>query len=145
MMQLSPLIFYAIFPLAQGGLPQGAGSLFNTSDKAFLSVYNHFENTFDKASFDKFKMQAVSAGYRYVPKGPHCDHGKRAGPAQATKVGAFPGGSVKRLFGRHSHKICFCSPVASILLPGFDLGKMVTDITNKAQGASGAAAGPPAT
>lgn len=124
MMQLSPLIFYAILPLAQGGLPQGAGSLFNTSDKAFLSVYNHFENTFDKASFDKFKMQAVSAGYRYVPKGPHCDHAKRAGPAQATKVGAFPGGSVKRLFG-------------------FDLGKMVTDITNKAQGASGAAAGPP--
>lgn len=106
------------------------------TNRAFLAVYKHLEDGFDYKLYSKFlndlKKGTAAAGDRdaysrfaYYPKGPHCDKGRRVGTVVApTAVGSFPGGSVKRLFG-------------------FDLGKTVHDVTDKAEGAAGGAAGPP--
>lgn len=103
--------------------------------RLFLSVYKHFEDTFDHKLYAHFLKEATKGSSRqagdaystfaYYPQGPHCDRGRRPGHVAAPNaVAAFPGGSVKRLFG-------------------FDFGKMVFDVTKKADGASGAAVGPP--
>jgi len=106
------------------------------ANKAFLSVYKHFEDTFDYKLYDHFlselrkgeksmRERDAYSSYSYYPKGPHCDKGRRPSQVIAPKaVAAFPGGSVKRLYG-------------------FDFGKMAFDVTKKAQGAEGAAVGPP--
>jgi len=108
----------------------------NESEKAFQRVYNHFEETFDYKLYSHFlselekgkasrRQRDAYSSFSYYPKGPHCDKGRRSGRVGAPgAVGSFPGGSVKRLFG-------------------FDFGKMVFDVTKKAEGAAGAAAGPP--
>ena len=54
----------------------------------------------------------------------------------------FQGGSVKRLFGEGGSK-CTFAHTGRLVHRGFDFGKMVFDVTNKAQGAAGASAGPP--
>jgi hypothetical protein len=107
-------------------------------DKAFLKLYQHFNDTFDFKLYghflDQLKQGVVARNQRdayssftYYAKGPHCDKGQR--PQQVpviapSAVAAFPGGSVKRLFG-------------------FDFGKAIFDVTKKAEGAAGAAVGPP--
>jgi len=111
-------------------LPNGSAS----TNAAFLAVYKHFEDTFDYKTYRHFLAQGEGASrraadayssYAYYPKGPHCDKGKQPGAVQAPGgIAAFPGGSVKRMFG-------------------FDFGKMVFDVTKQADGATGAAAGPP--
>ena len=71
------------------------------------------------------------------------EQGRQPGAVQAPSgVAAFPGGSVKRMFG-DGFGPGACTgivPVAS-LLGGFDFGKMVFDVTRKADGATGAATG----
>jgi len=106
------------------------------TNKAFLKVYKHFEDTFDYKLYGHFLSELKKgkaarrehdaySSYSYYPKGPHCDKGRRPGRVAAPgAVGSFPGGSVKRLFG-------------------FDLGKMTFDVTKKAEGAAGAGIAPP--
>lgn len=104
-------------------------------DKAFLQAYQHFNNTFDFQLYDRFLSDAKRAraakqegdaynGFAYYPKGPHCDKGQLPGRIAPNAVAAFPGGSVKRLFG-------------------FDFGKMAYDASQKAEGAAASAVGPP--
>jgi len=106
------------------------------TNKAFLSVYKHFEDTFDYKLYSHFLSELhrgqgmrrehdAYSSYAYYPKGPHCDKGRTPGHVVSPNgVAAFPGGSVKRLFG-------------------FDFGKMVFDVTKKAEGAGGAVVAPP--
>jgi len=113
-------------------LPNGTSE----QDKAFSKLYKHFEDTFDFKLYSHFlselKRGAATAHqpdaystFEHYVKGPHCDKGFRPGRIVAPRaVAAFPGGSVKRLFG-------------------FDLGKLVFDATKNAEGAAGAAAGAP--
>jgi len=104
-------------------LPNGSTNV----DNAFLSVFQHFEDTFDHRLYKQFVKQGADAyaNYASYPRGAHCDKGKRPGALRSPgAVGSFPGGSVKRVFG-------------------FDFGKEIYDITKKATGAGGASAGPP--
>lgn len=106
------------------------------TEKAFLSTYQHFEDTFDFKLYSHFLNEVKHSGsdrrssdayssYAYYPKGPHCSKGQRPGSAASPNaVAAFPGGSVKRLFG-------------------FDFGKMTYDATQKAEGEAASAVGPP--
>lgn len=111
--------------------PNGSAEI----DQAFLKAYSHFENTFDFKLYAHFLNEAKKVtsareggdaydGYAYYPKGPHCDKGRRPGHVAPSAVAAFPGGSVKRLFG-------------------FDFGKMAYDASQKAEGAAASAVGPP--
>lgn len=111
-------------------------------ERAFGQVYKHFEHTFDYgiyAHFVKELKEGVSrnrqmtlahdaySGFSYYPNSPHCSKGEQPGTPQVINgVAAFPGGSVKRLFG-------------------FDLGKMAFDLTKKAEGAAGGSVAPPMT
>lgn len=104
-------------------LPNGSAKV----SKHFDSLMKHFEDTFDHKLYKQFVKQTADAytSYAPYPKGPHCDKGVRPGAMRSPgAVGAFPGGSVKRIFG-------------------FDFGKEVYDITKKAEGAGGASTGPP--
>jgi len=150
------LVFFVLLFCAVRGEPlggkeatAGSGSHVNKSnvlylfangsvdtDKAFLTVYKHFEDTFDYKLYAHF-LNELKKGehvrhdrdaystYAFYPRGPHCDKGKHPGEIVAKNaVAAFPGGSVKRLFG-------------------FDFGKMISDVTKKADGSAGASVGPP--
>jgi len=103
-------------------------------EAAFHKVYNHFLETFDfktyarslamlEAGLQSYKQSDAYTAYTTIPGQPHCDTGA-LGPkllrANTVKgVSAFPGGSLKKLFG-------------------FDFSKMMFDLTQKAQGPSSA-------
>jgi hypothetical protein len=103
-------------------------------EAAFQKVYQHFLETFDfktyarslamlESGLQNYKQSDVYTAYTTIPGQPHCDTGA-LGPkllrANAVKgVSAFPGGSLKKLFG-------------------FDFSKMMFDLTQKAQGPSAA-------
>jgi hypothetical protein len=104
---------------------------------AFQKVYDHFLETFDfktyarslamlESGLQSYKQSDAYTAYTTIPGQPHCDTGA-LGPkllrANAVKgVSAFPGGSLKKLFG-------------------FDFSKMMFDLTQKAQGPSAAGGG----
>ena len=102
-------------------------------EAAFHKVYNHFLETFDfktyarslamlEAGLQSYKQSDAYTAYTTIPGQPHCDTGA-LGPkllrANTVKASAFPGGSLKKLFG-------------------FDFSKMMFDLTQKAQGPSAA-------
>ena len=103
-------------------------------EAAFHKVYDHFLETFDfktyarslamlESGLQNYKQSDTYTAYTTIPGQPHCDTGA-LGPkllrANAVKgVSAFPGGSLKKLFG-------------------FDFSKMMFDLTQKAQGPSAA-------
>ena len=105
-----------------------------TEERAFQKVYDHFLETFDfktyarslamlESGLQNYKESDAYTAYTTIPGQPHCDTGA-LGPkllrANAVKgVSAFPGGSLKKLFG-------------------FDFSKMMFDLTQKAQGPSAA-------
>ena len=105
-------------------------------EKAFRRVYDHFLETFDfkayarslvmlETGLQSYKKSDAYTAYTTIPGQPHCDTGA-LGPkllrANAVKASAFPGGSLKKLFG-------------------FDFSKMMFDLTQKAQGPSAAGGG----
>ena len=76
-----------------------------------------------ESGLQNYKESDAYTAYTTIPGQPHCDTGA-LGPkllrANAVKgVSAFPGGSLKKLFG-------------------FDFSKMMFDLTQKAQGPSAA-------
>jgi len=86
---------------------------------AFSQVYGYFERDFDwktyanlsklfQAGMDKYPQADAYNSYTYFPDRPHCDTGALGTVAvQAGSVSgmaAFPGGSVKRLFGMDMSK-----------------------------------------
>ena len=101
-------------------------------DDTFKVVYDHFANTFDSTLYDEFvalfgkgidqyKESEAYTAYRYAPSAPHCDKGVVAAtpPVNVHGISAFPGGIVGRLFG-------------------FDFGKNLFDLSQKAEGPAAA-------
>lgn len=103
-------------------------------EAVFHKVYQHFLETFDfktyarslamlESGLQSYKQSDAFTAYTTIPGQPHCDTGAlgpkllRANAVQG--VSAFPGGSLKKLFG-------------------FDFSKMMFDLTQKAQGPSAA-------
>lgn len=101
-------------------------------ENAFKEVYDHFAGTFDTSLYERFaseingsleqyRQSSAYNAYALYPTAPHCDRGVAA-PASATPVGgvsAYPGGVVGRVFG-------------------FDFGKELLDLSEKANGPASA-------
>lgn len=105
--------------------------------EAFEKVYNEYLKDFDadayhsflekmEAGLENYKSSNAFNGYKTIPGQPHCDRGvistqtKAAMGAKA--VSAFPGGAMKALFG-------------------FDMGKFVYQLSQKAAGPAAASGG----
>jgi hypothetical protein len=110
-------------------------------NQAFEAAFDKYEKTFDYELYGKFAAQfrqgvehyKTSRAYRsyaYLPTSPHCDMGEVSPVAvkaiTTTGVAAFPGGSVKKLFG-------------------FDMSKAVFELASTAQGPAAAGLLAPAT
>jgi hypothetical protein len=106
-------------------------------EKAFNDVYEHYAKEFDVDTYKQmmqelevglknYKHSAAYTAYKTIPDQPQCDKGVLS-PAAVSSLGVkavtpFPGGMVKRLFG-------------------FDLGKFVFELSQKAAGPAGASGG----
>jgi len=78
--------------------------------RAFDTVYQHFNRSFDYAAFGQATQQfneAVQqyegtdayAAYTYYPDRPHCDPGVATAPRKVGKISPFPGGVTQKTFG----------------------------------------------
>jgi hypothetical protein len=120
--------------IASLGLPSND----TTIGVEFEKVYNSFLSSFDvdaytqlladleKVGFKNFQTSKAFTAYRTVPGQAHCDRGTISPAvinALSTKgISPFPGGSISRVFG-------------------FDLGKMLFKIAEKARGPASATGG----
>jgi len=91
-------------------------------ESAFEIAYGHFNKSFDhkayanmleelKQGVERYHSSEAYTSYTYFPDRPHCDKGK-VGPTveianQVSGLAAFPGGSVKKLFGFDASKSAF--------------------------------------
>lgn len=95
-----------------------AGSAVDAA-RAFEQVYGYFEQRFDwetyanlsrlfDAGVQKYAQSDAYTSYAYFPDRPHCDKGNLgtavAHAGSVNGLAAFPGGSVKRLFGMDMSK-----------------------------------------
>lgn len=113
-------------------------------DQAFAAAFEQYEKTFDYKLYDKFvaeleqgveryKTSRAYKSYAYLPTMPHCDKGEASPLAvkamTTTSMAAFPGGSVKKLFGFDFSKSMFSlattaeGPAAAGLITPLALGK----------------------